>query len=393
MKKILFCLLLSFLSLTSIAQKGKDEYAQVDKVALQIEEEQTRSTQTIADYININFTSQSDKARAIFIWVARNVQYDLANMFAIDFYAKKEEIIDRTIKTRKGICQGYAEVFHDLCQKTGLTSCVVEGYTQQNGFVDFIPHAWCAAMIDGEWYLFDPTWGSGYVQNGKFVKQVDNTFFKVKPATLISSHMPFDPLWQFLHYPVTNQEFFEGNTTINKSKPSFHYQDTLAVFERLGSLEKVIAAARRVEANGVNHNLVFNRLHYYKREIEIIRQNQAADLYNGAGASYNEGINLFNKFIDYRNKQFTPKKPDPEIQEMLDASKVKFDHSKKLVAAISSYQDQNVNALITSLAKSVEEAMGQVNEQQTFLTKYFSSSKLLRKSLFYKYTWMGIPLH
>jgi transglutaminase/protease-like cytokinesis protein 3 len=29
-------------------------------------------------------------------------------------------------------------------------------------------HAWCASKIDNQWYIFDPTWGSG-LNNGKFV--------------------------------------------------------------------------------------------------------------------------------------------------------------------------------------------------------------------------------
>jgi hypothetical protein len=43
------------------------------------------------------------------------------------------------------------------------------------------------------------------------------------------------------------------------------------------------------------------------------------------------------------------------------------------------------------LNKSLDEATFNLNEQKVFLDKYFSTGKLFRKSLFYKYTWMGIP--
>jgi transglutaminase/protease-like cytokinesis protein 3 len=69
-------------------------------------------------------------------------------------------------------------------------------------------HAWCASKIDNQWYIFDPTWGSGFVNNGKFVNAFDDRYFKANPSEIIASHMPFDYMWQFLTYPISNQEFY-----------------------------------------------------------------------------------------------------------------------------------------------------------------------------------------
>ncbi|MCK7554189.1 hypothetical protein MKQ70_03860 [Chitinophaga sedimenti] len=52
-------------------------------------------------------------------------------------------------------------LFTDICAKAGLKSFVIEGFTIQSGFTDYIPHAWSAARIDTGWFLFDPTWGQG----------------------------------------------------------------------------------------------------------------------------------------------------------------------------------------------------------------------------------------
>ena len=56
------------------------------------------------------------------------------------------------------------------------------------------------------------------------------------------------------------------------------------------------------------------------------------------------------------------------------------------------HSDTNLSASILQLNKSLDEAITNLNEQKIFLNKYFSTSKVLRKSLFYKYTWMGIPV-
>ncbi|HZE83764.1 MAG TPA: transglutaminase domain-containing protein, partial [Puia sp.] len=298
--------------------KTVNEYADIDKKALHMPDSSTATTTGIAAYINANFNRSGEKARAAWIWIATNIQYDIANMFAINFYEKKEEKIAKPLQTRKGICENYAALFNDICAKTGVPSFVVEGYTKQNGFADYIPHAWCAAYIDTAWFLFDPTWGSGYVNNGKFYNKINNDYYRVRPAVFIRSHMPFDYLWQFLNYPVSNQEFYEGRTEQNKSKPFFSYPDSISAYEKLGEMEAYAAAAGRIEKNGVKNSMIFDRLQHLRSEIEVGRQNRVISLYNSAIADFNRSISSFNVFIDYHNKQFMPMKPDPGIQAMLD---------------------------------------------------------------------------
>ena len=186
MKLILLITSIVLLSLSLPAQKpAANEYAAVDKKALQMPDSLTLNTNDIAAYINANFKTEKDKARAIFIWIASNIQYDIDNMFAINFYEPKAEKIAKPLKTRKGICENYAALFTDICSKSGIKSYLIEGYTKQNGFTDYIPHAWCAAKIDSNWFMFDPTWGSGYVNNGKFYRKINNDYYKVNPLQLI----------------------------------------------------------------------------------------------------------------------------------------------------------------------------------------------------------------
>src|SRR5689334_12911981 len=75
------------------APKVVNAYAAIDTKALQMPDSVTHSTDGIAAYINAGFNGSREKARAAFIWIATNIQYDLGNMFAIDFYQKQEEKI------------------------------------------------------------------------------------------------------------------------------------------------------------------------------------------------------------------------------------------------------------------------------------------------------------
>ena len=395
MKKLKFLIFSFFLVQISLAQKAVvNEFATIDTKALRLPDSLSRTTTDIYKYIIENFKTDQEKARAIFIWVASNIQYDLDNMFAINFYESKEEKIAKPLKTRKGICENYAVLFNEICSKSNIKSFVIEGYTKQNGFTDYIPHAWCAAFIDNSWFMFDPTWGSGYINGGKFYKKINNAYYKASPSILIKSHMPFDYLWQFLNYPITNQEFYEGRTIQNKSKPFFNYPDSIAVYERQNRINQIISSAYRVEKNGVKNSLVFDRLQHLKLEIENDVQNRIINLYNAAAADYNEGINEFNRFIQYRNKQFTPLQPDADIQKMIDTINTSLKEAKNKLNQIN---NPNVNtiALISQLNKSIDEALTHLKEQQEWLTLYFSKGKSKRKSMFYekKLTWFGIPIN
>jgi hypothetical protein len=138
---------------------------------------------------------QREKTRAIFAWIAGNIEYDVINMFALNFSEDTTAKIARALQTRKGICENYATLFTAVCNAAGIESVVVEGYTKQRGFTDYIPHAWSAARLDGAWYLFDPTWGSGYIEKGQFTRKMNDGYFKATPESFIATHMPFDYLW------------------------------------------------------------------------------------------------------------------------------------------------------------------------------------------------------
>jgi len=375
-----------------VASRPVNNYARVDKIALQLPADQVKTTQDIADYVNTHFVGGVDRARAIFIWVASNIQYDVANMFNVNFYESRQDKIDRVLSTHKGICENYAAIFCDVANKCGIKSFVVEGYDKQNGFTDYLPHAWCAGLVNNTWYLFDPTWGAGYVSNHQFVKKINNDLFMVPPGQLIKSHMPFDPMWELLYYPVTNQDFAAGKTGEDNSKPYFSYPDSIAVYEKENEQQQMVSEVRRLQANGVNGSLVFDRLQHLKNTIDVNSRNRNVSEYNTAAADYNDAVNLYNEFINYYNVQFKPTKPDTEIQHMTDTTQASLSAARVHLAAISE-ADAPTLALINSLQTSITELQKHVDEQKDFVAKYIGKSKMGRKLMFNKYTWMGIPLN
>ncbi len=372
--------------------KPINEFAQVDKRAAQIPEASTKTVQDLANYIRANFSNESDRTRAIFIWIASHIQYDVQNMFTVNANQTSNEMLENVLKTRKGVCMHYAQLFSAIANQVGIQTYTIQGYTKQKTVEERLSHEWCASFIDSNWYLFDPTWGAGYVLNSKFVPKITNTYYRVKPENFLATHMPFDPLWQFVNRPLTNQEFYDGKISLGKTKPLFNFQDSLKQYLQESDIQKLISASRRIEKNGVKNALIYNQLDYNRRTIEYHNNKKLAETYNEAVSLFNDGIRQLNSFVNYRNNQFSPQKEDNEIRKMVEAPEKSLVGSLDKLNEIKNPDPSNANT-ISQLKRSIDEAMKNLNEQKAFLDKYFKTGKLLRKSLFYKYSVMGVPVN
>jgi TonB family protein len=361
----------------------------IDDKASSIPDSITTTTQGIANYIISNFEGENDRVRAIFVWVGKNIEYDIDNMFSINFNEKDEVKISKALKSKKGICIHYALLFQDVCTKMGIKSYVVSGYTEQNGVVDQLPHAWCAAFINYNWYMFDPTFGSGYIdENGKFIKKDRNDFFKIPPRNFVASHQPFDYMWQFLYYPVSSQDFYNNKTQLDTTKPFFNYTDSISSYDKLTTTEQLIATARRMEANGINNMLIKQRLTEIYDAIKSYKKMDLINEFNAAVADYNDGIYNSNELVYYRNKQFKPMKSDSAIQAMitiidlnLNNYKSKIDNVKQKIKEYDGMDVEFIN-LVQSQEKSFDQFLQVVNEQREFVKKYLKKSKTERKLAF-----------
>ncbi|UFH36601.1 transglutaminase domain-containing protein [Flavobacterium acetivorans] len=386
-----FSFLILFLSVFSFAQT-KTTYTVVDNKMTVIPRDLSSSTAGIAAFISTNFKTDNDKIRAAFHWTASNISYDVANMFAVNFNETELEKITKTVQTKKGVCSHYAAVFNDIAKKIGIESYIIEGYTKQNGKVGDLAHAWVVAKIDGQWFLFDPTWGAGYVNNGKFYKKINDAYFKVAPTKMIASHISFDYLWQFLNYPITNGEFYEGKIQINKTKKYFDFEKEIVKYNGLSEIDQLFETAKRIEENGLKNAMILERYEGKKKNIAYLRQSISIDKLNSIVNEMNEAVVLLNDFINYRNKKFKPTFPDEQINSMIQIPREKLIKCQNDIYSIGSVGSENASNL-TSIKSSIATALAQAEEHALFVKDYLGKSKLVRKTMFSKVSWFGIPLN
>lgn len=132
------------------------------------EEDEERTFREIVELtqsLTTGKTTETEKARAVFEWVAKNIEYDHT---AFEYWLMQrrgdrltEEQDTRLTQSsstgyafynRRAICSGYANLANFMLRLAGLPSAYIAGETSN------LPHAWSAACADGRWIIFDATW-------------------------------------------------------------------------------------------------------------------------------------------------------------------------------------------------------------------------------------------
>lgn len=395
-----YCLLFLILCCSGFAnaQQQTTTFAQTDSAAAHIPETAAASIDLLGNYINQHFTTDSAKLRAIYFWIGNHIAYDVDNMYNYSYNSRPTVLGENALQNRKAVCQGYAELYKAVAGKCNIPAFVVGGYTRQEGEVVNVPHAWVAVELNNHWYLTDPTFGAGYVNNNTFHQHFNTSYFLVQPCESIKTHMPFDPMWELLEHPVSSADFYGQKFTGNQSI-TFAYADSIHYYERQPEIVQMQASAERIKQNGIKNPMTANKLQNLQQNIYVIQQNQKADqqnqaagFYNTAVNHYNIAVNLFNDYINYFNHQFKPAKPDEDIQQMLDTCKTEVRTSLKLLGSVDA-SASNVGNNLTQLKDMIQKMQQQIDDQQKFLDKYFKTGKLFRPALFRKYKFMGIPLN
>ncbi|NDI98802.1 hypothetical protein GWA97_06910 [Flavobacterium sp. LaA7.5] len=225
MKTLLFkiTLVLLLISPTIFAQ----DYEKVDATVRAYPRSFT-AIDRLADRINNDFTREDEKARALFTWIATNISYDMSAIgtskspagFSYsseeELIAKKKKFIEdiayQTLRSKKGVCQGYAYLFAIVAEKVGLEAEIITGtsksYPDHIGrYPNISDHAWNAVKINGEWKLVDATWGAGSVigNTKKFEFDFSEGYFFSDPKDFFLKHYPDDEKWLLLK--ATKEEF------------------------------------------------------------------------------------------------------------------------------------------------------------------------------------------
>ncbi|MFI2742490.1 transglutaminase domain-containing protein [Zhouia sp. PK063] len=168
----------------------------------------------LTNYAKDNFKANEQIARFFYYWIGSNIKYDSntlqgrKNGSISDEEVKKNQNVFNVFNNRKGICEGYANLFKWFMDQFDIETVVIIGYIrdERNHVLDLAKdakfgHAWNAIKLNGKWILVDPTWGSSTNElQAEF-------YFNIKPEWAIITHYPMNSKWQLLKNPLSLQEF------------------------------------------------------------------------------------------------------------------------------------------------------------------------------------------
>ena len=270
---------------------------------------ETFSTQSLATFIRANYKTDKERFYAIHHWVARNIKYSKETLYELKHDSDNDTRIAEALKQRKGVCENFAAIFNDIAGKCGLTSFIVDGYTKQGGRLDRSGHNWCAVLLDNEWFLCDTTWDKD--------AQSDYKYFLADPLNIIETHMPFDPMWQLLNFPIKHNEFI-GTALPDKKNDYFNFKDSIKAYNQLSYLEKLKTTVKRIGVIPVHNDLLKNQMAYLEMKISIVYEDQDMNLYNSAVNDFNIAIKAFNNFALLHNDPSAATTPLSSLLKLLN---------------------------------------------------------------------------
>lgn len=366
--------ILALIILLNTVPAYSEDYTQIDKQSETVPAN-LKTPSEIAHYLTQNLTLPTDKTRAIYYWISHNIRYDIKKLNSGKTYNNPQEILDEVMQYRQGVCQHYAELFHACCESVGVESYVISGYTNQTGELGNLSHAWNAVLINGKFYEVDVTWAAGHLINRKYIHEFADLYFLISPSEFIKSHIPYDPIWQFLNNPITHKDFQKSNFSKLKTSSNFNFNDSIKLLSHLNLLEKTIRENNRIRHSGITNNQLQKQVAFNQQIIITEKLNTAVNLYN-------KGVEDYNVYIFNKNKQFQDKNvTEKQLLGFLSTARRQVESAERLLIFLNS-DNSNLNKQISDMQKSIVKMKSDIKNEDNFMEKYRNTLKPVRIFLF-----------
>jgi len=187
-----------------------------------------KSTAELAELIKKDFSFPEEKARAIFTWIALNIEYDVKAYTSspknISYSYKtqeeklikeqkfKDELVKQTLHEKKAVCEGYSTLYKSICDLVSIECKIIRGASKtKNADIGKIAysndHAWNVVKINNSLKLVDVTWGAGYVNKNitHFTFSFNDFYFFSPPERFFLNHYPENK--DFLFIKMSKKKF------------------------------------------------------------------------------------------------------------------------------------------------------------------------------------------
>ena len=130
-------------------------------------------TVELADEICDDCDTDEEKVRAIYEWMIHNFEYDYEYNPVIQYFN-----VHKTLRTHKGVCYDFANLFASICRSQNIPCYVVDG-TKFDDANDH--HTWNRVYFNSSWWNIDIAFDTVQTKNqGKLYgfREIDHAFVK-----------------------------------------------------------------------------------------------------------------------------------------------------------------------------------------------------------------------
>lgn len=369
MKYILFYVFVlnpCFLSLNAQVTKA-DYYNKIDNKVFTFSKQKPDAVfDTITTFVNTNFLTQEDRARAYYTWIALNIEFDEdyrgGSGFSLINDIRSINIIDQreynTFHDKKSAGEGIADLMSKFCSASKIPCFTVPGYVKRpDQTISDMSFVWNILKLDSVWVQVDASMIHGYLNgNYKFIRYPVKDYFCNKPSDFIKDHFPHDPMWQLLKYPYSEKDFVTG-IYHQEDKQIYSYEDSLNIY-----MKKTLKQSKEIDV-----------IRYFKYETNRALFDRNMELYNydKAADKMELGVEFFDKYsVIGKNKLSKyPLKSDWRIaKEYLNKAEFYFNETEKLLN-IYILKGTETNQVYNRMYSSIKNNLSDVYKNQEYLEK------------------------
>lgn len=268
-------------SLKDYAHNRANIFSKADLHALAVSEQSFKNIEELSRALCISELNEVEKVRSIYFWLAKSISYDNEALSNNRFTS---QAADSVFANQKAVCEGFANLFVQLCRASGIDARSITGYVKDdlydnNKILTYPNHVWNAVKIDQKWHLLDVTWASfkdtaphsQKRQPSYFSHKLESNFL-IDPEVFVQTHLPQDPYWQLLAKPIQASAFFNGNIAVDHSI-DIDVHRRIAEMDALDSLDREIAFCERMVENEWNSMKEYRLgIAYYYKAQQLYRQ-------------------------------------------------------------------------------------------------------------------------
>lgn len=203
-------------------------FKKANKIARLHKGESLKNIATLTCKLTNELQTDIEKFRAIYLWICKNIDYDFEIYQRISLKREtykndpekfikwnidyRKSIFKKLRENKKTVCTGYAYLLQQMAFIAGIECKLINGYGRNSSIntneINYPNHTWNAVKLNNKWYLCDPTWSSGFLnEDSKFIHQFNNGYFLTKPKLFAKNHQPLNKTWTLLDTPQSNTSF------------------------------------------------------------------------------------------------------------------------------------------------------------------------------------------